>query len=124
MVLAAPPSQPSERACLIAWNSPANHANHVKLLSEKPIVGLTLRTGVSYTVTWTKTTSKQTGGPACLMTIIKRGGLRIVTGTWTANGVARWTFGHTIAEHRNYPPTETANVRLLADGRVTKIYRR
>jgi hypothetical protein len=124
MVLAAPPTQPSERACLIAWNSPANHANHVKLLSEKPIVGLTLRTGVSYTVTWTKTTSKRTGGPACLMTIIKRGGLRIVTGTWTANGVARWTFGHTIAERRNYPPMETANVRLLADGRVTKIYRR
>jgi hypothetical protein len=124
MVLAAPPTQPSERACLIAWNSPANHANHVKLLSEKPIVGLTLRTGVSYTVTWTKTTSKQTGGPACLMTIIKRGGLRIVTGTWTANGVARWTFGRTIAERRNHPPTETANVRLLADGRVTKIYRR
>ena len=123
MVLAAPPTQPSERACLIAWNSPANHANHIKLLSEKPIVGLMLRTGVSYTVTWTRTTSKQTGGPACLMTIIKRGGLLIVTGTWTANGVARWTFGRMIAERGNHPPTEMANVRLLADGRVTKIYR-
>jgi hypothetical protein len=24
----------------------------------------------------------------------------------------------------NYPPADAANVRLLADGRVTKIYRR
>ena len=61
MVLAAPPTQPTERACLIAWNSPANHANHVKLLAEKPIVGLMLRAGVSYTVTWTKTTSQADG---------------------------------------------------------------
>ena len=123
MVLAAPPTQPTERACLIAWNSPANHANQVKLLTEKPVVGLMLRAGVSYTVSWTKTTSKQTGGPACLMTIMKRGSVRLVTGPWTRNGVTTWTFGRTLAARRNSPPVDVANVRLLADGRVTKIYR-
>jgi hypothetical protein len=124
MVLAAPPTQPSERACLIAWNSPANHANHVRLLGEAPVLGLMLRAGVSYTVTWTKPTSKQTAGPACLMTIIKRAKVRLVTGPWTRNGVAHWTFGGAIAVRRNYPPADAPNVRLLADGRVTKIYRR
>jgi hypothetical protein len=124
MVLAAPPTQPTERACLIAWNSPANHANQVKLLTETPVVGLMLRAGVSYTVSWTKTTSKQTGGPACLLTIIKRGRLRLVTGPWTKTGVTQWTFGRATRVRMNYPPADAANVRLLADGRVTKIYRR
>src|SRR6478672_3808081 len=121
MVLAAPPKQPSDRACLIAWNSPANHANHVKLLAARPMLGLMLRPAVVYTVTWTKTTSKQTGGPACVLTIMKRGSVRTVTGRWKNAAVSQWTFSRPI-------PTDkvnllTANVRLLADGRVTKIYR-
>jgi len=122
MVLAAPPTQPSERACLIAWNSPANHANRVKLLAEKPILGLMLRPAVVYTVTWTKTSSKQTSGPACLLTIMKRNEARVVTGMWKAAAVDRWTFGRPTPT-KNRDPLG-ANVRLLADGRVTKIYLR
>jgi hypothetical protein len=121
---AATPKQPSERACLIAWNSPANEAGRVKLLTERPILALMLRAGVSFTDTWTKTSTTQTGGPACLMTIMKRGELRIVTGMWTTNGVDRWTFGRTLPAGKHSPPPGAANVRLLRDGRVTKIYRR
>ena len=121
---AATPKQPSERACLIAWNSPANHAGHVRLLAERPILGLMLDAGVSYTDTWTKTSTTRTGGPACLMTIMTRGELRLVTGMWMTDGVDRWTFGRAIAATKNYPPRGSANVRALSDGRVTKIYRR
>ena len=115
--------QPSERGCLIAWNSSANHANRVKLLAQRPIVGLMLGAGVAGTDTWTKTGSTHTEGPACLMTIIKRGQLRLVTGMWKPNGVEHWTFGRALAAGKNYPPPDSANVRLLSDGRITKIYR-
>ena len=117
-------SPPSERACLIAWNAPANHVNRVKLLSERPIRGLELRAGVAGTDTWTKTASTQTSGPACVMTIMKRGLLQIVTGMWKGTGVGRWTFTRAMPVAKDYPPAGFANVRLLADGRVTKIYRR
>jgi hypothetical protein len=121
---AATPKQPSERACLIAWNSPANHSGRGRLLAERPILGLMLRAGVSYVDTWTTTSTTRTGGPACLMTIVKHGKLRSVTGPWMTNGVDRWTFGRALAATRTYPPPGAANVRLLPDGRVTKIYRR
>ena len=123
--VATPATQPSERACLIAWNAPANDAGHSRLLAERPILRLMLTAGVSYVVTWTKTSSTtRIGGPSCLLTIVKRGELRIVTGMWTTNGVAHWRFGRAFAATKSYPPPEAANVRLLADGRVTKIYRR
>jgi hypothetical protein len=96
----------------------------VKLLAEKPIRELSLRSAVVYTVTWTKTTSRQTGGSACVMTVVKPGKLQSVTGIWKGTGVDHWTFGPTTRAVMNAPPVDTANVRLLADGRVTKIYRR
>ena len=117
-------TQPSERACLIAWNAPANHANRLKLLAERPIRWLELRAGVAFTDTWTKTGSTETSSPVCVMTVMKLGGLRIVTGRWKGTGVDRWTFARAIPATRNYPPPGSANGRLLADGRVTKIYRR
>jgi hypothetical protein len=114
-------SQPSERACLIVWNSPANHANRVRLLAERPIVALTLRAGVAYTDTWTKgSPPTSTGGPACLMSIAKRGEVLTVTGLWKGTGVPHWAFGPTYRTADRL----LANVRLLPDGRVTKIYRR
>ncbi|MGN6796736.1 MAG: hypothetical protein ACTHKS_01160 [Gaiellaceae bacterium] len=115
--------QPSDRACLIAWNSPANRAGHVKLLEQRPIRGLMLRAGVSYVDTWTKTSSTRVSGPACILTIVKRGELRLVTGAWKSGGVDHWMFAPTFAATKNYPPPAAANVRLLSDGRVTKIYR-
>ena len=121
--LASQPKQPSDRACLIAWNSPTNHASRVKLLAERPILALMLNAGVSYVDTWTKTSTTRTGGPACVMTIVKRGELRLVTGLWKTNGVEHWTFGRAFAATKNSPPRGAANVRLLPDGRVTKIYR-
>lgn len=113
---------PSERACLIAWNSPVNRANHLRLLAEQPIASLSLRAGVAGTDTWTKgSPPTSTSGPACLMTIAKRGRMRIVIGMWRGRGVERWTFGRASPTNNHVLP---ANVRLLPDGRVTKIYRR
>jgi hypothetical protein len=72
---------------------------------------------VVYTDTWTKGSSTTTSGPACLLTVAKRGEVRLVTGTWKGAGVDRWSFGRTYRTTSRF----IANVRLLADGRVTKI---
>jgi hypothetical protein len=118
--LAASQAQPSDRACVIAWNSPANHANHLRLLAKRPISGLRLLPGTVGTNTWTKgTTPTQTTAVACLLTLAKPGEIRIVTGIWRTAGVSRWSFGHPIPTSKPF----FANVRLLSDGRVTKIYR-
>ena len=110
-------SRPLERACLISWNAPANRANHVRLLAERPVTGLLLGAGIVSTDTWSKGSKKQTSSQACLLTIMKRGQIRTVTGVWQAGGVTKWTFGRAIPT--NEPPH--GNVRLLADGRVTKV---
>jgi hypothetical protein len=118
--LATPRAQPSDRACLIAWNAPRNYANHVRLLAQRPISGLQLLPGVVGTDTWSKaSTPAQTSSLACLLTLAKPGQVRVVTGTWRGSGVTRWSFGRPIQTTKPL----FANVRLLSDGRVTKIYR-
>ncbi len=52
---------------------------------------------------------------------MKRNEIRNVTGRWKSAGVTQWTFGRPI--RTNKINLQTANVRLLPDGRVTKIYR-
>jgi hypothetical protein len=42
-----------------------------------------------------------------------------MTGIWRSTGVTSWSFGRLIPTSKIL----VANVRLLADGRVTKIYR-
>lgn len=112
--------RPTERRCLIAWNSPANQANHVRLLALRPIVGLTLRPAVSYTISWTKgSPPKQTEHEVCAMTVSMRHETRNITGIWKTAGITRWTFGRAVRASNG--PLQ-ANVRLLRDGRVTKIY--
>ena len=118
--LAQSRAQPSDRACLIAWNAPANHPNRLRLLAQRPISGLQLLPGTVGTDTWTKgSPPMQTTAQACLLTLAKPGAIRTVTGIWRTVGVSRWSFG------RRIPTTKPffANVRLLSDGRVTKIYR-
>ena len=118
--LAAPRARPSDRACLLAWNSPANDANRVRLLAERPISGVRLLPGVVGTDTWAKGSApKQTTAPACVLTVAKPGEIRNVTGIWKTAGVSRWSFGLPIPTSKPF----LSNVRLLSDGRVTKIYR-
>jgi hypothetical protein len=114
-------NRPSDRGCLLAWNAPANHANRVKLLTMRPVRGLSLRTGTSFTDTWAKGgVAKQTSTEACLLTVAKRGTIQLVTGRWRGGGVSGWSWGRVITTAHPF----AANVRLLPDGRVTKIYRR
>jgi hypothetical protein len=115
----AAPSRPSDRACLLAWNAALNQANRVRLIAARP-TGLSLVPGVTFTHTWTKGSApKQTRAQACLLTLSKPGHIQVVTGIWRAGRVSRWSFGHTLETTRPF----VANVRLLSDGRVTKIYR-
>jgi hypothetical protein len=115
--LAASRAQPSDRACLLAWNSPANHANRVRLLAERPISGLLLVPGVYGTEQGSP--PKQTTAPVCILRAAKPGEIRTVTGIWKTAGVSSWSFGQPIPTSKPF----FSNVRLLSDGRVTKIYR-
>jgi hypothetical protein len=119
---AAPPTHPSDRSCLIAWNAPANHANRARLLAAGPTSGLSLRGGRSYTYTWTKTTSRQSSSEACLLMLHRAGMVQLVTGRWHDGRVERWAWGRVGAATTAL--TGAANVRLLPDGRLTKVYSR
>jgi hypothetical protein len=105
----------------VAWNAPGNHASRLRLLAQRPIAGLLLVPGQASTDSWTKgSPPTQTTTLACLLTVAKPGEIRVVTGTWRPAGVARWSFGRPIPTSKPF----FANVRLLPDGRVAKIYRR
>jgi hypothetical protein len=123
---AAPPRPPSDRGCLLAWNSPANSANHVRLVGAAARSRVSLRAGTTGTDTWTRGSgSTQNAAPACLLIVspvmvATPHEIRIVTGLWRAGHVYRWSFGPPIRTTR---PLGT-NATLLADGRVAKIYRR
>jgi hypothetical protein len=117
--LATPRARPSDRACLIAWNSQANRANHLRLLALRPILGLQLLPAEVGTVTLKKGSAPtQTSAMACVLTLAKSRSIRQVIGVWKTGRVPRWSFGRPIPTHHSV----FANVRLLADGRVTKIY--
>jgi hypothetical protein len=119
--LAATRAQPSDRSCLTAWNSPGNDATRLRLLAQRPISGLRLLPGRVGADTWTTgSPPTQTAARACLLTLAKSGEIRTVTGIWRAAGITRWSFGRPTPSSKPF----FANVRLLSDGRVTKIYRR
>ena len=123
-------------------SNPAKHRNHTHCLLRVPIAlafsfavfvagaataaglsqpsdrGCLLRGGNSFTDTWTKGVPKQTSTEACLLTVAKTGKIQFVTGVWRVGHVSRWSWGHPIPTTRPF----FANVRLLSDGRVTKIY--
>lgn len=116
-------SQPTDRGCLLAWNAASNQSNRVKLIAERPMTGLSLRGGTSSTVTWTKgSAARQTSTEACLLTASKPGKIQVVTGVWRVGHVSRWSWGHWGGHAIPTTGLFFANVRLLSDGRVTKIY--
>jgi hypothetical protein len=118
---AAATTQPSDRGCLVAWNAPANQVNRAKLLAARPKNRLALRGGRSSTDTWAKGNgATATSTQACLLTLWRPRTAQVVIGVWRDGRVMRWSWGSVT------PPTPylSANVKLLPDGRVTKIYRR
>lgn len=111
--------RPSERACLIAWNAPANASNRAAVAAGLPWPNATLHPGRTFQDTWTRGgTQRQTSDDSCLMTLGKRRTLQLVTGLWRNGRVREWSFGQTFATSRQPP----SNVRVLPDGRVTKVY--
>jgi hypothetical protein len=114
-------TRPSERACLLAWNAPSNAANHSRLARDWPWAKSTLRPGIAFTVVFKRgSRPKQTTTEACLLTLAKGHRIQPVSGIWRRGGVARWVFAHPHTANRPLG----ANVKVLRDGRVTKIYRR
>lgn len=114
-------ARPSERACLLAWNAPSNGANHSRLARSWPWAKSTLRPGIAGTVVFKRgSPPKQTTTEACLLTLAKGHRVLPVTGIWRGGDVASWVFGHPKPANS----TLGANVKVLPDGRVTKIYRR
>jgi hypothetical protein len=112
--------QLSERSCLVAWNAPQNESNRLRLIAAPRVSNLSLRAGVTGTVTWSRGfAQKQTRATACLLTLARPGQIQLVSGAWHSGRVARWSFGHTIP---STTPLLGANVKLLPDGRITKIY--
>lgn len=118
--VAAPASRPSELGCLRAWNAQSNGAGHARLLAARPFRGLSLGAGAVATVTWTKgSRTGQTRAEACLLTVVKVGRTRVVVGRWRAGLVRTWSWGRWLPVSRPAP----ANVSLLPDGRLKKVYR-
>ena len=114
-------TRPSERACLLAWNAPSNGANHARLARGGPWAKSMLRPGVAGRVVFKRgSPPKQTMTEACLLTLVKGHRVQPVTGTWRGGGVTRWVVGHPQPANSSLG----ANVKVLRDGRVTKIYRR
>jgi hypothetical protein len=117
----AAPARPSDRACLIAWNAPSNRPSRLRLLAGRPIQRLSLLPGVVSSDTWRKGLAPiETATDACLLTLARPGTIEVVTGLWRAGRVRVWTFGDPIPTKAQF----FRNVRLLPDGRVTKISRR
>lgn len=119
---AAPaPVVPSERSCLLAWNAPGNLANRMRVAGGRPWSSASLRAGTTSTVTWSRGKKTETTSPACLMALVARTRLQLVTGVWRERRLVRWSFARPIPAEQ---PPFGANVRVLTDGRVTKVYRR
>ena len=116
----AVPSRPTETTCLIAWNSPFNGANHDRIAGSGTVVaiitpprGSSARSMGRQCPSLAKTVAK-----ACLRLLADSGRHQLVTGIWSDSSVTHWSFGRPTKTHD--APT-APNVKVLADGRVTKI---
>lgn len=109
---------PSERSCLIAWNQTSNAAGHRNLIAGGPWRVGSLRPAV--TVTADRRGSTATPKPACVLLVARQREFRVITGAWQAGSVRRWRFGEL---HRAATAPRYGNVRVLADGRVTRLSR-
>jgi hypothetical protein len=114
-------ARPSERGCLLAWNAARNSGTRARVVQAAPSPRALLVPGiVGRDVIVNGMARPAQEAPACLLTLVRRGRIQVVSGSWRNGGVRSWTFGREISTSRPLP----ANVRLLRDGRVTKIYRR
>ena len=53
--------------------------------------------------------------------LVKSGRLQPITGVWRGMGVRRWSFGRPLTTDK---VPNGSNIKVLSDGRVTKIYLR
>jgi len=106
---------------------PVESANGVRydrqrIVAAGPWPRASLFPGVSGTLTWHRGSQPvSTSGPACLLTLVRHTRVQPVTGLWRHGRVSRWSFGGRLTTSR--APGRT-NVRVLPDGRVTKVYLR
>jgi hypothetical protein len=108
--------QPSERSCLLEWNSPANSASRERVVASGLWSAASLRPGTILTIP-----GPAQGKSGCILHLRRKGRFLAVNGPWRNGRVAKWSFGPSgrISGDQHIP----SNVRVLPDGRVTKIYR-
>jgi hypothetical protein len=109
---------PSERGCLLAWNAAANQHSRAALAGSGPWRSASLRTAVVGSLTWGNGTTTATQENACVLDVAGNKMSRELVGVWRNGGVLSWK------KRGGGIGVRVANVRVLADGRVTKIYRR
>lgn len=120
--LASSATGPSERACLLAWNAQTNEAGRQRLVASGPWRVAVLRPAVVGRLRFGGGAPPQTtSGVGCSLMLLKQGRLQLVNGRWRDGRVRQWMFERPLATEDGPP---VSNVRILADGRVTKLYRR
>jgi hypothetical protein len=112
---------PSERNCLLAWNARSNEAGRHRLLSSGPWKAALLADAVVGTVTIPPSPSARVRSHVCALLVRDGSRARQVVGRWRNGQVTEWTFSRVF---QLTVRVVRSNVRILHDGRVTKIYRR
>jgi hypothetical protein len=112
---------PTERNCLLAWNARSNEASWHRLVSSGRWKGALLVDAVVGTDTIPPSSTAHVGRQACALLVRDGGRALQVIGRWNDGRVAKWTFSRVF---RLQVHVVRSNVRILRDGRVTKLYRR
>lgn len=121
-VAAPAPTQPSQCACLLAWNAPLNAPNRTRVAAGGPWSGVLLMSGMTITATWRRgSTPTQTTAVTCQLMLVRGGEVQPITGVWRDGQVTGWSFGPAITSGK---APARSNVKVLPDGRVTKVSRR
>jgi hypothetical protein len=72
-------AMPSERACLLAWNEPANASNRAWVVANGPWANGSLRPGMAVTASFKRGSSPQsTSTVACILVLVQRQSIRMV----------------------------------------------
>jgi hypothetical protein len=114
------PERPSERRCLVAWNSPANQAVRSRVLELRRWKrGLLVSSSLALVAFGQTVQPSNPLAPVCSLVLVTDTRAQQLVGVWKNGRVTRWLLGASLPSSNSF----TSNVRVLSDGRITKIYR-
>lgn len=112
-------SAPSECSCLLAWNVASNSGNGDRVVRLGRWPSATLTPASVGTVGLNPPTNSNVRG--CVLMLSRPGWQQQIVGRWVDHSVRTWIFWPAVRTSARLP---RSNVRVLSDGRVTKIYDR